>query len=195
VPDAGPAWTGALAAPLALAALAVSWSGHAAAGTDAALGIALDVVHSWATALWLGGLLGLLVLAAPLVRALGGTDRVRLAAGVVVRFSALAVAAVAVLVVTGTYRALAELSSLSDLWSTPYGLALLVKLALFAVMLAVAAVNRFVLHPRLERGALGLAPDDRGAASGLWRSVRVEVGLAAAVMVAVAVLVTLAPPG
>ncbi len=50
-----------------------------------------------------------------------------------VRFSGLAVAAVAVLVVTGVYRALAELGDAGDLLHTDYGIALLVKLGLFVV--------------------------------------------------------------
>ena len=118
----------------------------------------------------------------------------RLAAAVVVRFSALALTAVALLVVTGVYRALAEVS-VDDLLDTGYGRALLVKLGLFVVLLAGGAYNRMVVHPRLERAALGLDPDDRGAAAALRVSVRAELAVAAALMVSVAVLVSLAPPG
>jgi copper transport protein len=102
---------------------------------------------------------------------------------------------VTVLVVTGVYRALAELGSAGDLIDTGYGLALLVKLTIFAVLLAHASVNRFVYHPRLERAALGLEDDDRGAGQALVRSVRREVALAAGLLVAVAVMIGLAPPG
>ena len=119
----------------------------------------------------------------------------RLGAGVVVRFSALALTAVAVLVVTGVYRALAELGSVGDVADTAYGRALLVKLGLFAVLLCGGAYNRLVAHPRLERAALGLDPDDRGAAAALRVSVTAELVLAAALMVSVAVLVSLPPPG
>ena len=156
--------------------------------------VVIDGLHGLATAAWLGGLLGLAVLAIPATRALGTDDRVRLGAGVVVRFSALALAAVGVLVVTGVYRALVELDSPADLVQTGYGRALLVKLGLFAVMLGVGAYNRMVVHPRLERAALGLADTDRGAGAALRVSVRAELVLAAALMVSVAVLVSLPPP-
>ena len=58
------------------------------------------------------------MLVSPAVGRLADGDRVRLAAAVVVRFSALALTAVAVLVVTGVYRALAEVGR-SATCSTP----------------------------------------------------------------------------
>jgi putative copper export protein len=112
----------------------------------------------------------------------------------VVRFSTVGVTAVALLAVTGTYRALAELGGLDDLTGTAYGQALLVKLGLFGLMLAVAGYNRLVLHPRLERAALGLDPDDRGSTGRLTVCVRGEMALAAGVLVMVGVLLATAPP-
>jgi putative copper export protein/methionine-rich copper-binding protein CopC len=192
--DPGVGRTVALALPGAIGVVVLSAAGHAGTGTDAGLGTAFDALHAWATAAWLGGLLMLAVLAVPLLRALDDEDRVRLGAGVIVRFSALAVAAVVVLVVTGVYRALAELPSFDALWTTSYGVVLLVKLAIFVVMLALAAWNRFSLHPRLERDALGIAPGGARALAALRTSIRAEVLLAALVMVAVALLVSIPPP-
>ena len=183
-----------MSAPGALAAVVLAWSGHAGTGTDATLGTALDALHGWATAAWLGGLVMLAVLAVPIIRRLDDHDAVHLGASVIVRFSAMAVAAVVVLVVTGVYRSLAELPSLSALWTTSYGVVLLVKLGVFAGMLALAAWNRFSLHPRMERAALGLGGDATGAMSALRVSVRAEIVLAVAVLVTVAVLVSIPPP-
>lgn len=177
----------------AAALLAVSASGHASTGGDQALNVGIDYLHNLATAAWLGGLLGLAVLALPAMAALGESDRTRLGAAVVVRFSALALTAVGALVVTGVYRALAEVP-IEDLLDTGYGRALLVKLAVFAVLLVGGAYNRLVVHPRLERAALGLDPGDRGAAAALRVSVRAELVVAALLLVCVAVLVSLAPP-
>ncbi len=196
-PSAGPAPARmyAIAVPGLLGAILLSWSGHAASGSDATLGVIIDVVHGWATAAWLGGLVMLLALALPLLAALPTGDRVSLGAAVVVRFSSLAVAAVVVLVITGVYRALAELPSLEALWTTDYGLVLLAKLAVFGVMLVLAAWNRLVLHPRLERAALGLGDGHAGEGpSALRASVRAEVALGAVVMALVAVMVGLMPP-
>lgn len=185
----------ALAVPGLAGAMLLSWSGHAASGTDATLGVAFDIVHGWATAAWLGGLVMLLVLGMPLLRAMPEPARVRFGAAMVVRFSAIAVVAVVILVVTGVYRALAELPSLDALWTTDYGLALLAKLIVFGVMLVLAGWNRLVLHPRLERAALDLgAPGAGDGIAPLRASVRAEVALGAAVMLAVAVLVMLMPP-
>ncbi len=173
---AGGAWL--LGLPPAIALVAISWAGHASSGGDRTANIVIDALHGGATAVWLGGLLGLATLVSPAVVRLGDADRVRLAAAVVVRFSAVALVAVAVLVVTGVYRALAEVA-LGEVLDSDYGRVLVVKLALFAVLLAGGAYNRMVVHPRLERAALGLDPDDRGATAALRVSVRAELVLAA----------------
>jgi copper transport protein len=187
-------WGAALGAGPAAALVALSWSGHASTGGDRALNVGIDALHNLATAAWLGGLAGLLALLPAALRRLADPDRVRLAAGVVVRFSSLAVAAVGILVLTGVYRALAEVS-LDELTDTGYGQALLVKLGILAALLCIGAYNRFRLHPRMERAALGLDPDDRGAAARLRVSVSAELVLALALMSAVAALVSLPPPG
>lgn len=193
-PPAGPAWAVALGLGPAAAMVAISWAGHASSGGDRTANIVIDALHSAATAAWLGGLLGLAVLAIPAVRSLPGEERVRLGAGIVVRFSALALVAVTLLVVTGVYRALAELPSVGEIADSGYGRALLVKLGLFAVLLIGGAYNRLVLHPRLERAALGLDPGDRGASDALRISVGAELAMAAVLMVSVAVLISLPPP-
>jgi copper transport protein len=194
-PDPRLAWGIALGIWAVIGICTMSWQGHASDGTDASVNILADAVHSLATAAWIGGLVGLLVLVVTPSRLLGSGDRVRLLAGAVVRFSTLAIACVTLLVITGTYRALAELGSLAQLTGTAYGIALVVKLAIFAVMLAAGGYARIVLHPRLERAAVGLDPDDRGAGGALRSSLRVELALAAVLMAVVAVLVALTPPG
>ncbi|MCB0873142.1 MAG: copper resistance protein CopC/CopD [Thermoleophilia bacterium] len=185
----------ALAAPPAAVIVAMSWLGHASLATDRTLNIGVDAVHTAATAAWIGGLVGLgyLVITPTARLALG--DGVAYAAAAVVRFSSLAVAAVAVLVVTGVYRALAEVGALGDLTGTVYGRVLLIKLGLFAGMLVLGGYNRFVVHPRLERAALGLPGGDAAATRLLGRSIRAELGFAAALIATVGILVSTAPPG
>ncbi len=187
-------WAWVLGVPPAVALVAIGWAGHASTGGDRTANIVIDALHSGATAVWLGGLLGLAVLVSPAVARLDAPDRVRLTAAVVVRFSAVALTAVGVLVVTGVYRALAEVE-IGEVLESDYGRVLVVKLGIFALLLVGGAYNRLVVHPRLERAALGLDPDDRGAVATLRTSVRAELALAAALMVSVALLVSLAPPG
>lgn len=183
---------GALGVGPAVGLVALSATGHATAGGDAVLGGIFDATHHGATAVWVGGLV-VLAVALPLVRAeTGEAGKGRLAA-IVVRFSAVATVCVAVLAVTGTYRALGEVRGFADLVDSGYGRALLVKLGLFALLLGFGAVNRFVLHPRLERAAIGLAESDRGASRTLATSIRAELALALAVIAVVAVMVGFPP--
>ena len=193
-PDPPPAWGLAIGGALAAAGVAVSWSAHASSGTDASLGIGIDAIHLIAGGLWLGGLVGLLTMLPRARRNLSETDGLRLSAAIIVRFSGLAIACVGILVVTGVYRALAELRSFSDLVDTAYGQALLVKLLIFGVLLIGGVYNRLVLHPRLERAALGLRPDDGGAGERLRVSVTAEIVVAVALIIVVAILVSLPPP-
>jgi copper transport protein len=194
VPSPPNRWGGLLVALPALGLVAMSWSGHASTDSDAAVSIVVDAIHNLATAAWIGGLIGLIVLLLPAGARLDATDRLRLVAPGIVRFSTVATICVAALVVTGTYRALAAVGSFGDLVDTTYGVALVAKLGVFALMLVVGGYNRIVLHTRLERAVLGLDADDRDAATALGRSVRAELVLAGAVLVAVGVLLGTPPP-
>lgn len=190
-----PSWVApTLGLPLALALAGFSWGGHAGTGPDRTLDVAVDAVHSGATAAWFGGLLGLGLLLRGAFPKIEGRPQLALAAGVVVRFSGLAIVAVGLVVLSGVYRALGELQEFSDLTTTEWGWWLVVKIAVFVLMLVLAMANRFVFHVRLERAALGLAADDRNAIAALKRSVRAETALAGVVLVAVAVLIASAPP-
>ncbi|MER6706230.1 copper resistance protein CopC [Streptomyces fumanus] len=132
-PAPGPRTT-ALALPPAVA-LALTWSGadHAAAGRQVPVALACSVLHLLATAVWLGGLTALLTL---LRRA---PD---LPAATVARFSRLALTAVTVLAVTGTYQSWRGLGSWPALTGTTYGRLLLAKLAAVAALLTAAALSR-----------------------------------------------------
>ena len=65
------------------------------------------------------------------------------------RFSTLGVVAVSTLAATGIVNTWVLAGSIPALLGTDYGQLLLVKIALFLVMVATAAVNRLVLTPRL----------------------------------------------
>ena len=76
------------------------------------------------------------------------------------------------------------LDSPRDLIASGYGRLLSVKIALFAAMVAVAAVNRFRLSPRLPRS---------GALAALIRNSLAETALGLGVVAAVALLGTMEP--
>ncbi|TDC20812.1 hypothetical protein E1265_20260 [Streptomyces sp. 8K308] len=117
--------------------IAATWatSEHAATGRQTALAIPADVVHLLAVAIWLGGLVTLLVL---LHRTSGGPPR-----AAVRRYSALATGSVAALAVTGLYQSWRQVGlSWTALTDTSYGRLLMLKVALVAVVLAVAVASR-----------------------------------------------------
>ncbi len=179
--------TWSVAAALGLAAAAtLAWSGHAGA-TPGALGaahLAVDVTHLLAAALWLGALAPLLawsLLARP------GASSAALAEALH-RFSGLGTMLVAALVASGLVNAavLVGPAGAPRLPQSAYGRWLLLKLALFAGMLALAALNRWRLAPALRRGGHAL-PRLRAS---LWAETALGVG----VLAAVAVMGVLAPP-
>jgi hypothetical protein len=97
------------------------------------------------------------------------------------RFSVLALVSVGLLVAAGTLQAVDRLVLLQDLIETPYGIALLAKIALLGVVLAVAAFNLLRHGPR-------------GDARALRRGTAIEAALLAVVFVATGTLTALPPP-
>src|SRR5262249_26767815 len=74
-------------------------------------------------------------------------------AAVVARFSRVALASVAVLVLTGLYQSWIHVQSFSALSSTVYGRVLILKLCLFSAMVALGAWNFLFTRPELMRAA------------------------------------------
>jgi copper transport protein len=163
--------------------------GHAAQTSPRGLSVALDWLHLAAGSLWIGGLIGLLVL----WRSLPVARRV---AGLMIsvpRFSNVAFVSVLVLIGSGVGASIVHLPTFSSLWQTSYGQALLVKIGLLSIALLLGAVNLLRTRPRLvaSQGRPELGP---GAAALLRRLVSGEVVLVASAVVAAAVLSSLPPP-
>jgi copper transport protein len=142
---------------LALAS-GLSLSGHSSATVAESVA---DWLHLSAATLWIGGLVQLAVVAR-------NAEAFR-------RFSRLATACVAVLILAGTYLSIERFPALHDLWRTHYGHVLLVKLALVSVALLWGA-----LHMLLGRSIRG----------SLWA----ESSVAMAVLLVAAILVDSKPP-
>ncbi len=165
----------------------LAWAGHGVGGTgfDGSIHTAADFLHLVTAAAWVGGLLPLALLLAAAQRA----SAIEVARTTSLRFSACGAAAVGVLVLTGIINTWYLAGSLHALSSTDYGHLLLVKIALFLVMLALAAINRLRLTPALMEGKP--AAD---ALRQLRRNVVIEIAAAALVIAVVAVL-GVTPPG
>jgi putative copper export protein len=140
---------------LALGAVAtVTLTGHAADWGDVSVTAALDWAHVVAASTWAGGLL---VLAALVRRAAPRWPPTILPAAMR-RFSTLAATCLAVVVLSGAYRAWVELPAVDVLWRTAYGRLLAVKVLLAAGLIGCGGVNRYLVLPRLGAGrATGLA--------------------------------------
>ena len=110
------------------------------------------------------------------------------------QFHAVGLAAVLVLVASGIANTWFLVGSLSDMVGTPYGQVLLLKLALFALMLVLAAMNRVRSAPRLRR-SLSHRAGGGTAVTALRIQVRLELVIGLAVLATVSVLGTLAPGG
>lgn len=150
-------------------------AGHAGAGSWAALvSVSAQVAHFAAAGVWFGGL------AALLLGFRGASAAAREAA--LGRFAAVALACLLIVFATGVLRAVDELASWGDLVGSGYGRAVLAKIVLFALIVAIAARNR----PRRRHGG----SVDFG---GLGRRSRLELGLAVVALAVAALLGTLAP--
>jgi copper transport protein len=182
------ALVGALAAAGAVL-LVPGTAGHAGQTAPRGLSLAFDWLHLVAGSVWVGGLIGLVVLAATLPAA----RRVAALVVCVPRFSNVALVSVLVLVGAGIGSAVQHLPTIASLWQTSYGKALLVKIALLGAALLLAAVNLLRTVPRFRAYAQRpeLGPP---AASLLRRVVAGESVLVAGAVLAAAVLSSLAPP-
>jgi copper transport protein len=166
----------ALALSVALAS-GLSLSGHQATEPNAsALTQLADWLHLVAATVWVGGVTAL----AFMVWRIAPELRRRAFLG----FARLAIVLVAGMVIAGTYLAVVRLTEPADLWETPYGRFLLLKLALVVVALAWGAVHHLVVRPRL---AAGRNPDVGPSLAG-------EAAVAFTVLLAAAVLTNIAPP-
>jgi len=183
-------WVG-LAAGLALVA-AIAWTGHAGA-TLGALGdlhLAADGLHLLAAAAWIGGLAGLGVVFT-IGRHRPPYEWAPLQLDAVRRFSTLGMVSVAILVISGAVNSWILVGSVHGLLVTDYGRLLLIKIAVFVVMVGFAAVNRFWLAPHLAADAKSGA--EPGALAALKRNTLMEIALGLAIFAIVGGLGTLHP--
>lgn len=133
-------------------------------------------IHVLAAMLWLGGMLFLGLVGAPVLRSVQ-PDAIRqhIFQQIGTRFRAIGWGAIAVLVGTGLlnlhYRALLRWEGvLGDpaFWSSPLGQALGAKLAAVLIMLVIAGIHDFVLGPSAGRFAAGSAESLRLRRHAAW---------------------------
>jgi copper resistance protein D len=163
----------------------LAWSGHAA-GSPGGIGdihLIADGLHLVAAGAWLGGLLPLSLLFVLAIRqrdpSLASTLQIATR-----RFSTLGLLSVGTLLATGLVNTWMLAGSLPALLETDYGRLLLVKIALFVAMVAIAGINRLRLTPELPTTE---------AVHRLDRNTRVELALGLMIIAIMSVLGLLSP--
>jgi copper transport protein len=160
-------------------------AGHAAQTTPRAAAVTLDWLHLAAASIWVGGLIGLLVL----WRSVPAARRTAALVICVPRFSNVAFVSVTLLLGSGIAASVLHLPTLESLWSTSYGQAILVKAGILLAAMLLAAFNLLRTRPALLR------PEPPPSVAVLLRRlVAGETLLVAAAVAVAAVLSSLPPP-
>lgn len=141
----------------------------------------LLLVHLAAVAFWIAALI-------PLHQLAGRGDDDRAIARLLSRFGRIAAGVVGLLLVAGAILGWMLLGGLLPLLTTGYGQLLSLKLLLVGILLGFAAWNKWRLVPAFERG-------DAAARARLRRSIRGEMLLVLAILLATALLTTTSSPG
>ena len=175
----------ALVAACGLASQA--WLGHAAMADGGKLGaeLASYIVHVLAAGAWIGALVPLAMLSAD-QRLAGGGAGSSACSTILLRFSTVGVVLVLAILASGIANGVFRLASVHDLLATDYGYAILTKVFLFSLMVAVAAVNRWRLLP-------AIAADGERPLRALRRNILIEQTLAVLVLLVAAILGILPP--
>ena len=139
-----------------LALAGPSLVGHTRAFTPSPLLVAADVLHVTAGAVWLGGLVGLVLT----MRALAGREV--LAAETLARFSTLAGGVLLAVAATGTFLAWRIVGSWTGLVETAYGWLLLTKVAIALVVAGDRRLEPLAGAAAVPRGGRLRRPRARG---------------------------------
>jgi putative copper export protein len=147
----------------------------------------INAVHILAASTWLGTLLVLSVVGIRGVMRTSepGTSRARLVADLVNSFSPLALTAATVVALSGATTAWLHLKRISSLWTTSYGITLIIKLVLVLIVAVLGAWNWKKVRPSLG---------ENGSEETIKRSSTMELTVAALVLIVTSVLVTLPSP-
>lgn len=172
-----PMWSASLWGT-AIALGASSVISHAAGSRTAGwAALVLDWTHLIAVAAWVGGLAVLVFVLPAALQTLDTASRRKALLAALRRFSPIAAACLPIVIATGVFSASLWVRP-SDLTTTGYGLALMVKLAMVIGLVGLGAVHYAALHEDNRKPLTGFAA--RLTSAGNWlRTLRLEVLFAA----------------
>jgi copper transport protein len=182
-------WVGAAGGAVLL--LTFSLESHAAADPAPLLPLLADWVHMLAVSVWVGGLFSFLGGMWKLC-SLPPETRTRLTAELIPNFTRQAMASVLALTVTGLYAGILRVGTIDALFTTQYGEALILKLAIALPMLGLGAFNFLITTPVMRKAA---AQPGGGPAQVLrfrWL-LSGEVALGVVILIWVGVFTSMAP--
>ena len=179
-----------------VAIVTLVWTGHAGAteGVAGTIHRLSDIVHMLAASIWVGGIASFAWL---LFRPAGQTGATELAIThrALDQFSRVGALVVGLIVLTGLINSqiLVGAANIGTITTTSYGQLLLAKIALFGLMLALAAANRWRLTPALGAGVT--SGDTAAAVTALRKSLIAEGAAVLLILALVGWLGTLEPLG
>jgi copper transport protein len=162
--------------------ITLAYGGHSRSQSLPWLGIPVDALHVTSMAIWIGGLITMLLVVIPNI----SHDK---AINAFQRFSHIAERSVIVLVITGVIQMTRLHYGVSTLFTSTHGLLLLGKLIIVALMLRLAAKNRIVL---MRKTSASLTNPLKLRAQ-LMRSTLIESAMGMVVIVLTATLVAISP--
>ncbi|HSA87906.1 MAG TPA: CopD family protein [Nitrospira sp.] len=182
-------WPYVLCASTAGVTLALgSLASHSAAEEQAVMATMTYALHLIVASVWFGGLPGVILVAGTTTT--GSTEDQARAGGMLGRFSALALPAMIIIVISGVIVAYRMIdTNYAGLFATPYGWLLITKLTLLAVILLIASRAKSVWVPALRQRAETAA----AGAEKLRTWVRIEFVLALLLVIVATLLANAVP--
>jgi copper transport protein len=180
-------WRTGIVALLALALpIPLSLISHASAeNVGRTTAIAIDYLHVLGASFWVGGVFLLVLVLTPLVMQLDNVTRNAVLRRILPRFSAVALAAWAVMGLSGLYAAWLHVGNLTGLTTTAYGKALLLKQLVLLPLLVLGAFNLLIVTRKLRQAK----PEQPSQEPGRWaRHFRAAI-IAEAILMVVLMLV------
>jgi len=164
-----------------MGAASFAFDGHTLTQGNRFVHALANLVHVVAAGVWVGGIVGLVVLGARR----RGTQPVTHS---IARFSQVATVALVAVVVAGVTMAILILDTPGDVFDSPWGTRLILKVAAVAAAAVVGAYNHFVLVPALRSD-----PDDADVNRRITLTLQIEAIVLALVVVATVMLVNASP--
>lgn len=165
----------------------ITFSGHAPVAVPQAGAEINDLIHLVTGAIWFAGIVVLATILPDGWRGKEASERLFLLGPAVLRFSRVALVSILLVGITGTINTWLHLEAFNDLFDTPYGRSIALKILLFLMILALGGVNHFWLRDRMLPGK---ERSDAKAAQRLFRrTVGTELVVAVAIVALTGVLV------